>query len=84
MQLPLLYDQASSLFSLQVSVGTPAQTTQMLVDLGGHDTFVFAHNTHSYLTRPHKFYNVHDSQSGHFVSKNELQMRHSLGFYLKS
>lgn len=47
---------ASNLFSAKVSIGTPPQSTQMLLDINGPHSYVYSSQSMTYLTRPHKFY----------------------------
>jgi hypothetical protein len=54
--LTLIQSDLSHLFTLDVSMGTPAQSTRMLLDLSGHTTYAFASTCTTFLTRPHKFY----------------------------
>lgn len=46
----------SNLFSVNVTVGTPPQSSKMLLDINGPHSYVFSSQSMTYLTRPHKFY----------------------------
>lgn len=87
-QLPtsfiLSHNEASSLFTAKVSIGTPPQNTEMLLDLSGMHSYVFSATTHTYLTRPHKFYKISESVSGYYVNMSSLYMSNAMGFQLQS
>lgn len=50
------FQKQATHFTLPVSIGTPAQTTHMLIDLSSKFTYAFTPATHTFLTLPHKFY----------------------------
>lgn len=47
-------------------------------------SYVFSQSSHTYLTRPHKFYKISDSVTGFYVNKSSLYMSNALGFQFQT
>ena len=80
----LNHNKQSSLFTAAFDVGTPAQSTQMLIDLNGVQTYIFSQQSQTYLTRPHKFYKISESDTGFYVNMQKMYSSSSLGFQLQT
>jgi len=68
----LRHSEVSSLFTIPIALGDPAQPSEFLLDLSGQSTFALSWNSRTYLTRPHKFYKIHDSVSGRYINMSQL------------
>lgn len=80
----LNHDAASSLFTVPVTIGSPAQPSNFLLDLSGQLTYALSWNTRTGMTRADKFYKIHDSTEGRYMNMAALSEDQVMGFSTES
>jgi hypothetical protein len=61
-------------------VGSPSQEAQLLLDLTGSTLYAFTKSSHTFMTRPDKFYNKAESATSRYSSSYQLFTDSTSGF----